>query len=102
MNQSFGTKSTCRIQKNCKKLISWRVVNSDNTSFKMSSSNPCSTNWTPSKDGGTCMRKSNETKNKMHNLIIECEKVRIKNSSLDGLPILIELCKINKWSKKVK
>jgi hypothetical protein len=77
-------------------------VNSDNTSLEISFSNPCSTNSTPSRDGGTCMRKSNETKNKMHNLRIECEKVRIKNNSLDGLPILIKLCKINKWSKKIK
>ncbi len=66
-------------------------MNNDNTSFKISSSNPCSTNSTPSKDRGTCVRKSNETKNKMHNLIIKCEKVKIKNSSLDGLPVLIEL-----------
>jgi hypothetical protein len=30
-------------------------------------------------------------------LKIKCEKERIKNTSIDGLHVSIELCKIKKW-----
>jgi len=33
---------------------------------------------------------------KMHNLIIECEKERVKNTFVDGFLVLIKLCKIKK------
>jgi hypothetical protein len=49
-------------------------VNSENTSSKFSSNSLCSIISTPSIDGGTYRKELNERKNKMHNLIIECEK----------------------------
>jgi hypothetical protein len=58
---------------------------SENTSSKLSSSSLCSINSTPPKDGGTYKRKLNERKSKMHNLIIECEKEIVKNTSINGL-----------------
>jgi hypothetical protein len=30
----------------------------------------------------------------------KCEKERIKNTYVDGLPILTKLCKIKKWRKE--
>ncbi len=41
-------------------------------------------------------RELNEKKSKIHNLKIKCEKERIKNTSIDGLHVSIELCKIKK------
>jgi hypothetical protein len=68
----------------------------EDTSSKFSSSNFCSINLAPSKDGGTCMRKLNEKKRKMHNLKTKCGKKLVKNISIDGFPISTKLCKINK------
>jgi hypothetical protein len=36
----------------------------------------------------------------MHNLRTKCEKERIKNASMDGFLVSIELCKFKKWGKE--
>jgi hypothetical protein len=49
-------------------------MNNENASSKSFSNNLCSTNSTPSKDGGTHRRKLIERKRKMHNLRTKCEE----------------------------
>jgi len=71
-------------------------VKSENTSLEFSSNNLCSINSALSKDGGTYRRELYERESKMHNLRIECEKERVKNTSIDWLLVLIDLCKIKK------
>jgi hypothetical protein len=75
-------------------------VNSENTFTKFSFNNLCSINSTLSTNGGTCRKILNEGNNKIHNLIIECEKEKNKNTSMDRLPILTKLCKILKMKQK--
>jgi hypothetical protein len=71
-------------------------VKNENISSKFSSNSICLINSALSKDGGTCRRELNERENKMHKLRTKCEKERIKNTYVDGLPILTKLCKIKK------
>jgi hypothetical protein len=58
--------------------------------FKMSNVNHLSSNHALPK------RELNEKKSKIHNLKIKCEKKKVKNAFVDGLPVSIELCKIKK------
>jgi hypothetical protein len=58
-------------------------VKSENTFLEFSSNNLCLIIVAPSKDGRTCRRELNERESKMQNLRIECEKERVKNTSID-------------------
>jgi hypothetical protein len=97
--QKSGDKINLRNTKNFKTWTLWRVMKNENTSLKSFSNSLCSTNSTPSKDGGTCRRELIERKWKMHNLRTKCEKQKVWNTSIDGLSVWKKFWNTRKWGE---